>query len=125
MLGVLREARAGFRVVPVDRKSAQRICRWTSAIAAGAKHNELVLCEPMPAAVAGFPRVRVVERIGSMDSPKTISLIAIHAHGIPDRYFRKSVLDEAKAREAGRSARAHRSARHSAGHHRSGRCPRP
>ena len=49
----------------------------------GAKNNELVVCEPLGKRAAGFPKVRVVERIGSMDSPRTISLIAIHAHGIP------------------------------------------
>ena len=27
---------------------------------------------------SGFPRARVVERIGSMDAPKAVSLIAIH-----------------------------------------------
>jgi ribonuclease R len=40
--------------------------------------------------------VRVVERIGSMDSPRTISLIAIHAHGIPT-VFPPAVLEEAGA----------------------------
>ena len=48
------------------------------------------------ARAAGFPRVRVVERIGSMDSPRTISLIAIHAHGIPT-VFPQTALDQAKA----------------------------
>ncbi len=45
---------------------------------------------------AGFSKVKVVERIGSMDSPKTISLIAIHDHGIPTE-FPKAVIEEAKA----------------------------
>ncbi len=43
---------------------------------------------------SGNPRARVVERLGSMDAPKTVSLIAIHAHGIPTE-FPKEVLDEA------------------------------
>src|SRR6201999_3533982 len=51
---------------------------------------------PLGRRAAGFPKVGVVERIGSMDSPRTISLIAIHAHGIPT-VFPQSVLDEAKA----------------------------
>jgi ribonuclease R len=62
----------------------------------GAKNNELVAAEPKPGRMAGFARVKVVERIGSMDSPKTISLIAIHDHGIPTE-FPKSVIEEAKA----------------------------
>src|SRR6185437_1539439 len=62
----------------------------------GAKDNELVVCEPLGKRAAGFPKVRVIEPIGSMDSPRTISLIAIHAHGIPTN-FPQSVIDEAKA----------------------------
>ncbi len=95
ILGVLRGSELGFRVLPVDRKARGEYALDKSE-AAGAKHNELVLCEPIGRKVAGFPRVRVVERIGSMDSPRTISLIAIHAHGIPT-IFPQSVLDQAKA----------------------------
>ncbi|MES2294735.1 MAG: ribonuclease R [Pseudomonadota bacterium] len=95
ILGVLRENNAGFRVMPVDRKTRGEYALDKND-AAGAKNNELVLCEPIGRKAAGFPRVRVVERIGSMDSPRTISLIAIHAHGIPT-VFPQSVLDEARA----------------------------
>ena len=95
ILGVLRENSAGFRVMPVDRKTRGEYALDKND-AAGAKNNELVLCEPIGRKAAGFPRVRVVERIGSMDSPRTISLIAIHAHGIPT-VFPQSVLDEARA----------------------------
>jgi ribonuclease R len=95
ILGVLRENSAGFRVLPVDRKTRGEYALDKND-AAGAKNNELVLCEPIGRKAAGFPRVRVMERIGSMDSPRTISLIAIHAHGIPT-VFPQSVLDEAKA----------------------------
>src|SRR6202012_3756800 len=44
---------------------------------------------------SGNPRVRVVERLGNMDAPRAVSLIAIHAHGIPTD-FPKDALDEAK-----------------------------
>ena len=95
ILGVLRETGTGFRVLPVDRKARGEYVLERSD-AAGAKNNELVLCELIGRKAAGFPKVRVLERIGSMDSPRTISLIAIHAHGIPT-VFPQSVLDEAKA----------------------------
>jgi ribonuclease R len=95
ILGVIRESGPHLRVMPVERK-ARGEYGLEKADAAGAKANDLVLCEPMGRKIAGFPRVRVVERIGSMDSPKTISLIAIHAHGIPTA-FPQSVLEEAKA----------------------------
>jgi ribonuclease R len=95
ILGVLRENGPGFRVLPVDRKTRGEYA-LERADAAGAKNNDLVLCEPVGRRSAGFPRVRVVERIGSMDSPRTISLIAIHAHGIPT-VFPPAVLEEANA----------------------------
>jgi ribonuclease R len=95
ILGVLRATGTGFRVLPVDRKARGEYA-LDRADAAEAKNNDLVLCEPVGRKSAGFPRVRVVERIGSMDSPRTISLIAIHAHGIPT-VFPTAVLEEAGA----------------------------
>ncbi len=95
ILGVLRATGTGFRVLPVDRKARGEYA-LDRADAADAKNNDLVLCEPVGRKSAGFPKVRVVERIGSMDSPRTISLIAIHAHGIPT-VFPASVLEEAGA----------------------------
>jgi len=95
LLGVLRETPEGFRVIPVERKARGEYV-LDKRDANGAVNNELVLCEPIGRKAAGFPRVKVVERIGSMDSPRTISLIAIHAHGIPT-VFPQSVLDEALA----------------------------
>lgn len=95
ILGVLRATGTGFRVLPVDRKARGEYA-LDRADAAEAKNNDLVLCEPVGRKSPGFPRVRVVERIGSMDSPRTISLIAIHAHGIPT-VFPTAVLEEAGA----------------------------
>ncbi len=96
LIGVLRESQdTGWRLVPIDKKARTEYA-LDKADLGGAKHNELVAAEPRPGRIAGFSRVKVVERIGSMDSPKTISLIAIHDHGIPTE-FPASVIEEAKA----------------------------
>ena len=96
LIGVLRETPAdGWRLVPINKKERTEYA-LDKADLGGAKHNELVAAEPKPGRIAGFSRVKVVERIGSMDSPKTISLIAIHDHGIPTE-FPRAVIDEAKA----------------------------
>lgn len=96
LIGVLRESKdTGWRLAPIDKKARTEYA-LDKADLNGAKHNELVAAEPRPGRIAGFSRVKVVERIGSMDSPKTISLIAIHDHGIPD-VFPQAVIDEAKA----------------------------
>jgi ribonuclease R len=95
ILGVLRETAEGFRVMPVERKARGEYA-LDRRDAGAAKNNELVVCEPLRSRAGSFPRVKVIERIGSMDSPRTISLIAIHAHGIPT-VFPQSALEEAKA----------------------------
>ena len=96
LIGVLRNAPAtGWRLAPIDKKARTEYA-LDKADLGGAKHNELVAAEPKPGRIAGFARVKVTERIGSMDSPKTISLIAIHDHGIPVE-FPKAVIEEAKA----------------------------
>jgi len=96
LIGVLRESKdSGWRLVPIDKKARTEYA-LDKADLNGAKHNELVAAEPRPGRIAGFSRVKVIERIGSMDSPRTISLIAIHDHGIPD-VFPTAVIEEAKA----------------------------
>jgi len=99
LIGVLRDSPStGWRLVPIDKKARTEYA-LDKADLNGAKHNELVAAEPKPGRIAGFARVKVAERIGSMDSPKTISLIAIHDHGIPTD-FPKAVIEEAKAAKA-------------------------
>jgi ribonuclease R len=95
MIGVLRESSNGWRLVPINKKERTEYA-LDKADLAGAKHNELVAAELKSGRIAGFSRVKVVERIGSMDSPRTISLIAIHDHGIPTE-FPAAVIEQAKA----------------------------
>jgi ribonuclease R len=94
VLGVYREGERGGRVVPVDRKTRNEFI-IDPRDRGGAKPNELVLCEPLTGRATGTLRAKVIERLGNMDDPKSISLIAIHAHGIPTE-FPKEALDEAE-----------------------------
>ena len=98
VLGVLHVRPEGLRIAPIDRKSRTDFA-VENRDRGGAEHNELVLAEPLEGRAAGFPRAKVLERLGSMNTPKTVSLIAIHAHGIPTE-FPKEVIDEAKAATA-------------------------
>ncbi len=93
VLGVYREGERGGRIVPIDRKTKHEYIVDTRD-RAGAKANELVLCEPLTGRASGMLRARVIERLGNMDEPKSVSLIAIYAHGIPTE-FPKEALDEA------------------------------
>ncbi|HXC55505.1 MAG TPA: ribonuclease R [Rhizomicrobium sp.] len=94
VLGVLHAGPNGLRIAPIDRKSRTEFS-VDARDRGGAEHNELVLAEPIAGKASGFARARVVERLGNMSSPKTVSLIAIHAHGIPTE-FPKEVIDEAE-----------------------------
>ena len=94
VLGVYHEGERGGRVMPIDRKSKYEFV-VEQQDRAGAQPNDLVLCEPLSGRASGLPRARIIERLGSMNEPKAVSLIAIHAHGIPTE-FPKEVLDEAE-----------------------------
>ncbi len=85
----------GVRLEPIDKKARTEYAIDQRDLN-DAKNNELVATEPQAGRIAGFARVKVVERIGSMDSPRTISLIAIHDHGIPTE-FPSAVIEQAKA----------------------------
>jgi ribonuclease R len=94
VLGVFHQMEHGGRVAPIDRKSKYEFV-VEQRDHAGALANELVLCEPLSGRASGLPRARVIQRLGSMNEPKAVSLIAIHAHGIPTE-FPREVLDEAE-----------------------------
>ena len=66
---------------------------------AGARPGELVMGESRCARRRGLPAARVVERLGAMESPGAISLLAIRDHGLPDR-FPPEALAEAERLEA-------------------------
>jgi ribonuclease R len=95
VLGVYRQGPHEGRIAPIDRKTKFELI-VDNRDRGGAEPNELVLAEPLAGRAAGSLRARVVERLGSMDAPKTVSLIAIHAHGIPTE-FPGEALAEAQA----------------------------
>src|SRR5437762_3488904 len=78
-------------VEPVDRKSRHAFTVDPSAVA-GMKDGELVTVEPVAGRGVSGPRARIVDHYGSINEPRSISLIAIHAHGIPTDFPREAVL---------------------------------
>ena len=85
----------GGRLRPADRRIKQEF-RVASNNTAGAQPGDVVLAEPLERQRAGATEMRVVERVGPFGSAKTISLISIHEHDIPDR-FPEAALDQAEA----------------------------
>ena len=96
VLGVYREGEFGARIEPVDRKQAELTVSLNEA---GAADGDLVVVEVDKAGRFVRPKARVTERIANLKSEKAVSLIALHAHGIP-YVFPPEVLSEAAAAEA-------------------------
>ncbi len=92
VLGVYREHAGHGRIEPIDRKSRQEfvVDRHDRG---GADSNELVLVEPLAGRASELPRARVIERLGSLNEPRAISLIAIHEHGIPTEFPREALAE--------------------------------
>ena len=91
---------------------------------AGAREGELVEAEQTGGPrTHGLPKAKIVARLGDPTAPNSVSLIAIHEHGIPDD-FPDDVLAEAERRSP-RRCKARRPAPPAPGHHRSGRRARP
>jgi ribonuclease R len=102
-LGIFRtRAKGGGVIDPVDRKELRE---W--AIAPGdegdAKNGDLVRYDLAKSGRFGVPQARVVETLGNPDDQRKISLIAVHAHGIPDE-FPAIVLAEVETLEPPRLA---------------------
>ena len=93
-LGIFRARKGGGGVIdPVDRKELKE---WP--IAAGdegdAKDGDLVRYDLNRSGRFGVPQARVAESLGNPQDQRKVSLIAVHAHGIPDD-FPEGVLTEA------------------------------
>lgn len=99
IVGLYRLGSEGGRIIPVDKKSS---LEWqvVKEDSSNANDGELVEAEQIgPKARMGLPKARITSVLGDPMAPKSVSLIAIHQHGIPDD-FPDAVIDEAKASQA-------------------------
>ncbi len=106
-LGIFRAEGAGGRLVPVDRKQDEMIV----VDAGDALDGELVEVEQVPGPRFGLRHGRVVERLGDPGAPRAVSLIAIHARGIPT-IFPEAALAEAAAAKPVRISKKREDLRH-------------
>ncbi len=92
ILGVVE----GGLLIPTDRRNKST---WSIAQGAAAE-GEIILAEPIASPGRHFgPRpVRVVEVLGQIGQAKSVSLICIHAHGIPVDFDPEAVAQAEKAR---------------------------
>lgn len=95
LLGIFRALPGGTGVIdPIDRRQLKE---WpvTRGSTADAENGELVRFE-IRGARMGVQTARVIERLGNPQAQQLMSLIAVHAHGIPDT-FSEAALAEAGA----------------------------
>jgi len=96
MLGIFRSLPGGTGVIdPVERKQLKE---WpvTWGNTGDAESGELVRFQLARGGHYGVQTARVVERLGNPAAQQMTSLIAVHAHGIPDT-FPEAALAEAEA----------------------------
>jgi ribonuclease R len=97
VLGIFRGLPdGGGRIVPIDKKQLGRELAIPRERTGGAADGDLVAVEVSRHGRLGLPAGSVVEKLGSLKSEKAVSLIAIHAHGIPHT-FSRSLVGEAEA----------------------------
>jgi len=97
VLGIYRASPAGGgRLVPVDKKALGRELSIPPHATGDAQDGELVAADIAKQGRYGLPVARVKERLGSLKSERTVSLIALHAHSIP-HVFAPDTLAEAEA----------------------------
>jgi ribonuclease R len=96
LLGIFRKALGGGgRLVPVDKKQAGRELNIAPSDTGGAEDGDLVSVDLVRSRGYGLASGKVKERLGSLATEKAVSLIAIHAHEIP-QVFSPSALREAE-----------------------------
>lgn len=96
IVGIYRVGSEGARIKPVDKRSDKE---WhvPKDEANGAKEGELVEAEQIgPKSRMGLPLARITAVLGDPMAPKSISLIAIYEHGIPNE-FPQEVIAQAEA----------------------------
>ncbi len=98
VLGIYRALPSGGgRLVPVDKKQAGRELAIPAGHDKDARDGDLIAVSVQRQGRFGLPVARVEERLGSLASERAVSLIAIHAHGIPHVF---PVATEAEAHAA-------------------------
>jgi ribonuclease R len=106
VLGIFRALPDGSgRLVPIDKKAQGREALIPKGQTGGAEDGDLVSVALRSESRFGPPEAQVHERLGSLKSERAVSLIAIHAHGIP-HVFQPATIAEADAvRPAGTAGR--------------------
>lgn len=98
-LGILEIGTNGLFLRPTDRRDRQDYV-VAKGDTAGARAGELVEVEILPGRRLGLRQAKVLQSLGSVENPGAVSLIAIHAHGIPVEFPAAALEQAAQAKKA-------------------------
>ncbi len=87
----------GGRIQPTDRRAK---AEWTVPPGEenGAEANEIVLATPLPTGGHGLKPARVLERLGRAGEAKSVSLVVLHTHDIPQAFPEEAIAEAEAAR---------------------------
>ncbi|MGA3304019.1 MAG: ribonuclease R [Methylovirgula sp.] len=107
VLGIYRsDPRGGGRVLPIDKKNVSRGEFFVAeGSEGGARDGDLVAVDVTRSARLGLPSAKVRERLGSLATEKAMSLIALHAHGIPNQFRPEAIAEAERAKPAAMAER--------------------
>ncbi|CAK0745994.1 Ribonuclease R [Azospirillaceae bacterium] len=104
LVGVFRPTTHGGRVEATERRNRSELS-VPAAETGGAEAGDLVLVELLESSRYGLRQARVVDRLGRCDAPNTMSLIAIHAHGLPTTFPSPALAEAERCRPPGLEGR--------------------
>ena len=101
VLGIFRKnPDGGGRLIPVDKKQTGRELNIAKNDTLGAEDGDLISVDLVRSRGFGLASGKVKEKLGSIASEKAISLIAIHAHDIPQAFSRDAWREAEEAQPA-------------------------
>jgi ribonuclease R len=106
VLGIFRALPdGGGRLIPIDKKAQGREADIPKGQTGGAVDGDLVSVALRAGTRFGPPEAHVRERLGSLKSERAVSLIAIHAHGIPNVFSPATIAEADAVKPAGTAGR--------------------
>ena len=97
VIGVYRLHGRDGRIQPADKRQRDELI-VDIPHSLGAVSGEVVVAEAVPGRSHGLRRARVLQRLGRMGDPRSLSLMAVHQHGIPTRFSDETLAEAAAAK---------------------------
>jgi len=109
LLGIYRTLPSGMgRIEPVDKKRLSDDLEVIRDSSIEVSDGDLVSVDVLKTGRYGLPRAKIRERLGRLDSEKSIAHIAILSHDIPNAFSPQALEEAGKAKRASMHAGSYR-----------------